>query len=382
MQLKTTLSLITCTLLSTASLMADDYVSVQYVHYDEDSGRTTIHTPAIEVSKDFGVDYNLKLSFVHDALSGASPTWYDSSSGATATLPEGTLYKNDIVYGNIPYDDKRNALGMTLTTRFASRDELRVGVNYSDENDYTARELSAEYLHYLDSSKNRSLSVGVSYQDNDVSVYCYEETCDSSSGGSAVSQEDINVLSAEIGVTQILDATSWVSVSLFYSDEEGYLSNPYMSVVRDYATSVRLTPEHKPDTRTAYGMLLQYAKALDDQLSAQVSYRFYDDDWDITSHTLKTEFYYEWTQQMTLGAGLRYYVQSEASFYSSRKDFFTNEIDASSDRRMSSFDAYNLMLLGTYKVQDNVSINAGVNYYDQGDYFSAWYYTLGFTYSF
>jgi len=224
--------------------------------------------------------------------------------------------------------------------------------------------------------------LGVSYQDNDVSVYCFEETCDSSSGGSAVSKEDINVVSAEVGITQVLDTTSRVSASLFYIDEEGYLSNPYMSVVRDYATSVKLTPEHKPDTRTAYGMLVQYAKALDDQLSAQVSYRFYDDDWDITSHTLNTELYYEWTQQMTIGAGLRYYVQSEASFYSARNDVFTDETYASSDRRMSRFDAYNLMLSGVYKIQDNVSVNAGVNYYDQPDYFSAFYYTLGFTYSF
>ncbi len=382
MQLKTTLSLLTCTLLVGSVLQAEDYVSVQYVYYNEDDGRTTIHTPAMEVSKDFGVDYNLNISVVHDALSGASPIWYDSSSGATATLNEGTLYKDDIVYADVPYDDKRTALGMMLTTRFASRDELRVGLNYSDENDYTSRELSAEYLHYLDSSKNRSLSAGVSYQNNDVSVYCFEESCDASSGASGVMTQRVDVWSAEIGITQVIDVTSLLKASLFYGNESGYLSNPYMSVVRYYNASARLTPEHKPERRTAYGMLLQYSKALSERLSANMSYRLYDDDWDITSHTIHTELYYEWTQHLTLGAGLRYYVQSEASFYSSRKDYFTNETDASSDRRMSRFDAYNLMLSGTYDLQNNTSVNMGMNYYDQPDHFSAVYYTVGLTYRF
>jgi len=40
MQLR--LSLVTCSLLALSSLGAEDYVSIQYMSYDEDSGRTTI----------------------------------------------------------------------------------------------------------------------------------------------------------------------------------------------------------------------------------------------------------------------------------------------------------------------------------------------------
>jgi hypothetical protein len=352
------------------------------MNYDEESGQTTVNTPSIEISKDFGVDYNLKVSFAHDALSGASPTWYDSSSGATSTISKSTHFKDDIVYDYIDYEDTRNAFGATFTSRFASRDELTLGVNYSDENDYTSREASAEYLHYLDSSKNRSLSFGLSYQKNDVSVFCANDECDSSSGASVeASEEDISVISSEIGFTQIIDMTSLLKASIFYIGEDGYLSNPYMNVVRDYNTFVKLTLETKPDTRTAYGTLLQYSKAISD-ISLNTSYRLYHDDWEITSHTLNVEAYYEWTQKFTLGIGARYYVQSEAYFYNGRKDYFTDEKYASSDRRMSDFDSYNSMLLAKYQVRDDLSVNGSINYYTQPDYFDSIYYNVGFIYNF
>ncbi len=383
MQLKIRFSLLASQLLVASSLMAEDYVSVQYMRYDEDSGRTTVSTPSIEISKDFGVDYNLKLSYAHDALSGASPTWYDSSSGATTTIADGTHYKDDIVYGDIPYEDTRNSLGATFTTRFASRDELTLGFNYSGENDYTSREASAEYLHYLDSSKNRSLSFGLSFQKNDITVFCDKQECDTSSGASAnISEEDITVLSTELGFTQIIDATSLVKASVFYIGEDGYLSNPYMNVVRDYDTSLKLILEKKPDTRAAYGALVQYSKSFVDALSAHISYRFYHDDWKITSHTINTEFYYELQKRLTLGVGVRYYLQSEAYFYNASKDYFTDEKYASSDRRMSAFDSYNLMFSAKYDVRDDLSINGSVNAYSQPKYFDSLYYNIGFIYKF
>ncbi len=91
MQLR--LSLITCSLLALSSLGAEDYVSIQYMSYDEDSGRTTISTPMIEINKDFGTDYTLNATFTHDSVSGASPTYYDTQSGASAKFQMGLFIK-------------------------------------------------------------------------------------------------------------------------------------------------------------------------------------------------------------------------------------------------------------------------------------------------
>jgi hypothetical protein len=352
------------------------------MNYDEDSGRTTISTPMIEINKDFGTDYTLNASFTHDSVSGASPTYYDSQSGASAKVPDGVVYRNDIKYGNIDYEDERKAVSLSLTKRFKNRDELTLGGNYSTEYDYDSKEASIQYLHYLDSSKNQSISIGTSYQKNDVSIYCRLNTgaCDSSSGASE-KIEDLDVITTEIGFTQILDKTSLVKTSLFYINEDGYLSNPYMRVIRDYNKNPKIAPERKPDSRKAYGAMVEYSKALNSNLGTILSYRFYSDDWEITSHTIDTELNYDFNSKLMVGVGVRYYTQSEAKFYSSKKDYFTNQKYASSDRRVGDFDSINYKLSGDYKINKNISLNANINYYEQ-DSFDAIYWGVGGKYRF
>ncbi len=383
MQLK--ISAITCAILATTTLFAEDYVSVQYMSYNEDSGKTTIHTPSIEINKDFGADYTLNISAVHDSVSGASPTYYDASSGASATLPTGHTYTTDVIYGNIPYEEKRKAVSVNFTKRFVSRDEINMGYSYSDEHDYTSHELSAEYLHYLDSSKNSSLSIGTSYQKNDLEIYCFMNTkdCDGVSGASSkVKKRDLNVVNLEIGYTQILNRTSVLKGSIYMIDEDGYLSNPYMRVVINYNSSPTIAQEQKPDTRRAYGVSLEYTKALTQRVSSIISYRFYDDNWDITSHTIDLRTNYEWSNKTTIGIDFRAYTQTKAKFYSDKKIYFTNQKYASSDRRMSDFASFNYSLSLKHRLNSKITANISGGYYKQPNYFNALYFNLGLKYNF
>jgi len=233
-------------------------------------------------------------------------------------------------------------------------------------------------MHYLDSSKNQSISLGTSYQKNEVSIYCFLNTdeCDTSSGASK-KVKDLEVFNYEFGFTQTIDKTSQLKASLFYISEEGYLNNPYMRVVRDYNTNPKITQENKPNSRKAYGVSFQYSKALSNKLTTISSYRFYSDDWDIVSHTLNSEFYYEFNNRLTTGIGLRYYNQNEAEFYNGSADYFTDQIYASSDRRMSSFDSLNYKVSVDYKINSSVRVNGSLNYYDQLDLFDAFYYNVG-----
>jgi long-subunit fatty acid transport protein len=125
---------------------------------------------------------------------------------------------------------------------------------------------------------------------------------------------------------------------------------------------------------------LQYAVALNDRTSSNSSYRFYNDDWEISSHTISSELYYEINDEWLLGAGLRYYTQSEAEFYSNT--FFSDEKYASSDERMRSFDAMGYKLNADYKVSETLHVNMGLNFYDQLDSFYATYYNIGLKYKF
>jgi len=385
MQLKNRLSIITSLLLSSTSLVAEDYISVQYMNYNEDNDRVEISAPSFEINKDFGADYTLNLSYVQDALSGATPTYYDITSGASAKLPEGVLYQNDIFYGDIPYKDKRDAYALSLTKRFENRDELTLGLSYSDEKDYESKGFSSEYLHYLDSSKNQSISLGFSYQKDNIDIYCFlgNSECDGISGASSkVVDKDLEVFSGEVGFTQIIDKSSLAKFSLFYIAEDGYLTNPYMRVDRNYNTTPQITQEQKPNSKNAMGLFLQYSKALNSKTYFNSSYRIYSDSWNIDSHTLNSELFYRYSDKTTLGLGLRFYTQSDAKFYSGKRDYFTNEQYASRDRRLSNIDSLNYKFSLEYDLNSDTTLNSSINYYEQIDILDALYYNFGIKYKF
>ena len=362
---------------------ADDFVSVQYLQYDETLNRTSVSAPSLMINKDFGTDYTLNASIVLDSVSGASETYYDAASGASAFSRGIGIDADDVKYGNVEYSEQRVAYGGSFTTRFANRDELIIGANYSSESDFYSTEGSAEYMHWLGNSKNSSLSLGLSYQSNEILVECDgNSACDGASGASKAMTAD--VLNVQTSYFQNINENSYAKLSLFYIADSGFLSNPYLNVVRNYVEgeTADVVAEVRPDKRTAYGGMLKYANALSDDLSLHLSYRYYSDDWEIDSHTLDSDLYYELADAWVFKVGLRSYMQSEASFYNGKKDFFKDEKYASSDQRLSDFTALTYKTSIDYSFTKDLSVNIGASYYDQSAGVEATYFTTGFRYNF
>jgi hypothetical protein len=379
MQLRTPLSVAAALAVAALNAQAENYVTLQYMSYNESDDRTSVSAPAAEINLDIGTDFTVNAHYMLDSVSGASPTYYDASSGASA-FSRGSTAQSDVTYGNVDYEEGRTAWGGSLAYRFPNRDELTIGYNDTSEKDFYGDEASIEYLHHLDPSKNRSVSLGVSQQSNEILVECVEsDVCDGSSGASK--RMTNTVLGVEGGYTQVIDASSYAKGSLFYIHEDGYLGSPYHNVVRDYDTAPRITHETRPDTRTAYGASLRYYRALNDVLTLHTGYRFYHDDWNIDSHTLSATLFYE-IGDFTIEGGLRYYMQSEADFYSGEKDYFTDETYASSDERLSDFDALNYKLNVDYHITSAWSVNAGAEFYDQSTGLSATTLIAGVKYRF
>jgi len=390
MQLR--LSFITAGILAAMALNAEDYVSVQYLQYNENEDRTNVSAPSIMINKDFGTDYTLNASFVVDVVSGATQTYYDeaydgassasydSSSGASSASRGIGIDAQNIQYGNVEYDDRRVAGSLLLTKRFVSRDELRVGVSRSNESDFYSTEISAEYMHYLDSSKNQSLSLGASYQYNEILKHCTD--IDGCSGASE--KMDANAINLQVAFAQNMDTTSKAEVALFFSNDDGYLDNPYLNVVRNYDAEGTgdIVGETRPDSKMAYGIALKYAKAMSDTLTLQTNYRYYSDDWGIDSHTLEGNIFYEMGEDWIFQIGLRGYTQTQVDFFSPYIDYFTDEKYASSDARLSEFNALTYKASVDYKINEDISINFGANYYDQTTGLSATYIVTGLMYNF
>lgn len=380
MQLK--LSVAAATLLVSMASVADDYVTFQYLQYDESDNRTSVSASAITINKDFGTDYTLNVGLVADAVSGASQTYYDGASGASAFSRGTAVNSSDVEYGNIEYSEIRKAFSGLFTTRFDNRDELSLGANYSGEHDFYSTEGSAEYMHWLDASKNQSISLGLSYQYNAILAECDgTDACDGASGASE--RMEASVINTQLSFSQNINATSSVKVSLFSVMEDGYLTNPYYNVVRNNdGTTADVVGEKRPDSREIFGSAIKYANALNQNTTMHLSYRLYDDSWGINSHTVDSDFYYEYGASWIFNLGLRFYSQSEADFYNESDSFFTNEIYATSDERMSEFTSLTYKSNVDYTISDEWSANISVNYYNQSTGLSATYFMTGFRYNF
>ena len=395
------LSLITILALSThASLHAENYVTVDFLQYNENDNRVAVSAPSVSAAYDIGTDFSVRADFVNDAITGATPVWQsdaltDGGSGASGRVVNNT---GDYVYKNQSFNDVRNAWSIGATRRFENRDELNVGINYSRESDYDSKSISLDYMHYTDASHNRSINFGISgafdeilvksianggkyRDDDDDKSYYKDDDYDSESGASQ--KETSNTINLQLGVNQILNETSSLKLDAFAVLSAGYLTNPHQRVVRNYNSAFQsLGDESRPDKRTAYGVALKHIVLLGDSVSLNSNYRYYTDDWQINSHTLEENAYYEASKNLTLGAGVRYYTQTAASFYNASKEHFTDEIYASSDQRLSQFNALTYKGSVDYKISDNLSYNLGAEFYEQSTGLKATMITTGAKYHF
>jgi hypothetical protein len=373
------LSFVTAILIANSSY-AEDYVRVNYMQYNESDNRVDVVAPSIEINKEIGLDYTLNTSIVYDAVSGATPIYTDTTSGASAFNRGVVSDTSKIKKSNVDFTEARKYLSAGLTKRLKNRDEITTSFSKSYESDYDSNTLSIDYLMWADNSKNRSYNMGISYSSNRILVKECDSNnyiCDTVSGASV--KETSNSFSTDIGYSQIIDKTSLYKLSIFYSSEDGYLSNPYYNVVR---YSNKVVAERRPDKRVSNGLNIKYIKSFNTSLSSHFRYRLYKDDWDINSHTIDINNYYEISKKYILGFGLRYYTQSEANFYNERLDYFKDQIYASSDDRLSSFDATTYKLSFDYIYSKKLSYDMSYNIYSQTTGLDVSYMTMGFKYKF
>ncbi len=395
MQIVPKLSILSALAIFATTLAAQDSISVQMLYYDENDETTTIVSPNIALNLDLSADYTLNASLGMDALTGASQTYYDKSyvpsSGASpykhaksnpsAYARGARISQQDVGYGLVDYRDYRYSGNISLTKRLANRDELTGGLSYNNEYEFHIPELSLGYKHWLDQHKNSAIEASVAYQYAYVLIWCRDnDLCDTNSGASETFHQ--NNTFAQVAYSQVINKTSKAKLTLFYNNENGFLSNPYKNIVRDYNTAPIVTNERRPDNRQGYGAKIAYQKALDKKFTIHGSYRYYHDTWDIDAHTLQTSLFYEYSQKTTFETTLRYYTQNKAKFYNGSKTYFTDEKYASSDIRLGDLKSYYLQAGINYKLKKDLIQSFYFNYYKQDNGLKAISFILGQKYLF
>ena len=196
-----------------------------------------------------------------------------------------------------------------------------------------------------------------------------------------------------LGLTQVLAKNTLFNASAGYTNQSGFLSNPYKAVyIRGEVTPEKyyqlyestqggpkvdwssitqldmlgldLFRENRPKERNQFNLssgVNQYIPALD--ASLHFDYRFYHDDWKVNSHT----FEFKWFQPLPFGItatpNVRYYSQSQADFFAPY--FLAPRADNhySSDYRLSAFGSLNGGLTLSKKLGKGITLEAGYDYY-------------------
>ena len=343
-------------LVSIGNAAGSDSIKIMHNHYEEGDDRIVVDYTVLDFKKDIGTNFTFSASASFDEISGGTPIW-DTNSGASPCsdeagnyicddpntrpdnlLGDGQTNLDSFEYKNIEMVDERKAFNASLTYRTPTRNEWSVGASYSEESDYKSKDVSLSYLHYLDSSKNQSISAGVSIMKNSALFYMEE------------AWKDVDIESYEIGFTQIFSPDTLGQITFFRTSQSGALTNPYQTVIRkineadkgnDPIYRYYRAKELRPNGKEISGMVLNSISQVKNDLILHGSYRYYKDDWDISSHTLETKAYYNIHKNVRLAPSIRYYSQSEANFFKNHtkkeSDLFTETGYASSDDRLGNF---------------------------------------------
>lgn len=284
--------------------------SVVYVRTDTDD--TTVVSPTVQSSGKASEAVTVSAGYTIDAWSGAS---IDVVSAATHTIRE----RRHEGQAGVGYDDG--------TTRL----DGRYRVSY--EHDYQSHGVVLGASRDL-AKHNTTLSLALTGS-RDLA----------GRAGDPKFAQEVYTYGLRLGLSQVLDPLTVVSLSLDATTIDGYQASPYRwvaiggdGVCADGAPYC--VPELVPDLRirTALGLGLRHA--IGDHASFGLDYRFYHDDWGIGSHTVEPTVTWLPGDTTSLAFHVRYYTQGGASFYRPRYfDFDDAGGYLTRDRKLSAFYA-------------------------------------------
>lgn len=362
-----TLFLVVAGALTSGAAWADNKVSFQALNYLERNERMRVADADVSIERDFGTDYTLHVDYGFDAVSGATPAWVRRPG-----------YVNEFVEGTAKVqNEKRRAVGATLAVRDKLRNEYTFGGSQSVESDFVSNEVSAQAQIWHDDMHNRSYTVGLGIQSN---------TALGSPDGYTNNKEDraSDAYNLQAGVNQVLDRTSTLEGSFYLTRDTGYLSNHYLKVVRqDSLGNHYLADDDRPEKREGGGIATRWVKSWRDDLSTNLWYRYYSDDWGIRSHTVEGKLYWEPADHWKLNPVVRLYQQSAANFYRGYGDAvntFASTGFASNDARLGEFTARTAQVNVMYSPSKEWAFNWGISHYRQDNGFSARSLTAGLSY--
>jgi hypothetical protein len=307
----------------------------------------TVFQPMLFISHQIDETTNISGNFTLDAWSAESDTILDGKTGESG---EG-IGGQSRVSGNVSYA-KETESG-TWTPR----------LGFSSEYDYKSFNAGLNWSKPF-AQDNFVLNISGQFFKDQTRLFNYtsEQTGP---------WEDKDVYSLDISATQMLTRDSIILFGTSYISQSGALESIRNTVGEG---SSRVT-EELPEDRKRHAYYSQYIHALSDELALSFKYRYYDDDWDLSSHT------YEASMRMFIededgffDFTYRYHDQKATKYYTEEY----NGVDSfrTSDSDLASFSAHRFGVhysydLGEKKYDfasfDKVELTTGLYHYTRSN---------------
>lgn len=275
-------------------------------------------------------DWSFALDVAWEDMSGASP-WFvgESSSG-----------KPKVIMSGASIEDTRTEVSGT-TRYYFDRGNVGANYTYSHEDDYESNAGAVDGA-FNSADGLTTYSGALSFAHDDI-----DPTQGSVPTNTLHASKDVT--SVWGGVSRIISKRALVRFGLGYTYRDGFLTDPYK--YRD----------HRPDQRKEWVASTGYRHFFDTQNAAlHVDYRYFNDDWDVTSHTVDVAWLQNLEHGFQVAPFIRYYSQHEADFFSNLYDpeprYFAD------DYRLSAFGAFSYGLRAS-RTFGNWEVNADVERY-------------------
>ena len=246
---------------------------LSYTDWQANLDRIQVSSPSLHVMAPINGQWSLEGTLTHDDVSGASPRWHMSVSGASHMK------------------DRRNAADVKLV-RYFGRAAVGVRFAYSDENDYRSNALSLD-ARFSSDDNNTTWNIGLGAAYDTINPV-----------NELVVNEHKHTAELIVGVTQAVTPVDVVQLNLTASVGSGYFNDPYKLA------------DKRPRIRNQGVMLARWNHHFEgDGSTLRGSYRFYRDTFGINASSATVEWVKPLGERFSVTPSLRYHTQSAAKFY-------------------------------------------------------------------
>lgn len=304
-----------------------DEINLVSSYYRQDGNNSAV-TSGIGTEKLTDISNSLDVKFVKIGQTGKKHTLdvevgvdhYSSASSDMIDLSANTSasYSDIRVYPSLSYTVENDQTGNTFGAGVSSSTEFDYqsfggNISYSKKTRDRNGEFTAKFQAYLDQVKM---------------INPIELRSALGNGNT----EGRNTFAGTLSYSQVVNQNFQILFQADIVSQQGYLALPFHRV---YFNDGSVHQEYLPDNRFKIPLAVRGSYFIGDNIIIRAYYRYYTDDWKLTSHTADLEIPVKISPFFSLSPFYRYYTQSAVKYFrpygqhTGSEEFFTSNYDLS-----------------------------------------------------